>query len=91
MRKGALLLALLFAASLPSVADAAKAKRTKAKAAPAPAAAQADPDAALKLVLTEGLPGFLLPTPLLPLWFEHRAAEKKATQPEGRRARRASR
>jgi hypothetical protein len=89
MRKGALLLAVLFAASLPSVADAAKAKRSKAKAAPAPVAAQPDPNAALKLVLTEGLPGFIVPGPLKPIWFQHVEEQKKAAAPPARqRARR---
>jgi hypothetical protein len=83
MRKGALLLAVLFAASLPSVADAAKAKRSKAKA--APVAAEADPNAALKLVLTEGLPGFIVPTPLKPIWFQHVEEQKKAAAPPARR------
>jgi hypothetical protein len=86
MRKGALLLAVLFAASLPSVADAAKAKRTRAQA--APVAAEPDPNAALKLVLTEGIPGFIIPTPLLPIWFQHQEQQKQAVAPARRRARR---
>jgi hypothetical protein len=87
MRKSALLLAVLFAASVPSVADAAKAKRAKAK--PAAAAAQADPNAAGKLALTEGLPGLLMPTVLKPFWFQHVEQQKKAAAPaKGKRARR---
>jgi hypothetical protein len=82
MRKGALLLALLFAASLPSVADAAK----RAKAKPAAAAEQADPNAAGKLVLTEGLPGLLMPTVAKPLWFSYREQQKAAAKKGKRRA-----
>jgi hypothetical protein len=78
MRKSALLLAVLFAASVPSVADAAKAKRAKAKPA---AAAEVDPNAAGKLVLTEGLPGLLMPTVLKPIWFSHVDEQKKAAAP----------
>ncbi len=86
MRKCALLLAVVFAASLPSVADAAKTKRAKAK--PAAAAEQADPDAAGKLVLTEGLPGMLMPTVLKPVWFSHQDEQKRAaTAKKGKRAR----
>jgi hypothetical protein len=85
MRTGALLLAILFAASIPTVAEAAKAKRVKAKPA---AAGQADPDAALKLVVFEGLPGFLLPAPLMPLWLQHVEQQKKAAGPRGKRVRR---
>jgi hypothetical protein len=82
MRKAALLLAILFAASVPTVADAAKAKRAKAKPV---AAAQADSDAALKLVLSEGLLGFVLPAPLAAAWIHE---QRKAAAPQGRRARR---
>jgi hypothetical protein len=87
MRKGAFLLAVLFAASLPTVADAARAKRAKAK--PAAAAAEVDPNAAGKLVLTEGLPGLLMPTVLKPIWFSHQEQQKQAAAPAKRkRARR---
>jgi hypothetical protein len=78
MRKSALLLAVVFAASLPSVADAAKAKRAKAK----PAAEEVDPNAAGKLVLTEGLPGLLMPTVLKPLWFSYQDDQKKVAEPK---------
>ncbi len=73
---------------MPSVADAAKAKRAKAK--PAAAAAQADPNAAGTLVLTEGLPGLLMPTVLKPIWFNHVDEQKKAAAP-AKGKRRASR
>jgi hypothetical protein len=75
MRTGALLLAVVFAASLPSVADAAKAKRARAQPA---VAAEPDPNAAGRLVLTEGLPGLLMPTVLKPIWFHHQDEQKKA-------------
>lgn len=87
MRKSALLLAVVFAASVPSVADAAKAKRAKAKPV---AAAEVDPNAAGKLVLTEGLPGLLMPTALKPIWFSHTDQQKKAAAP-AKSKRRASR
>jgi hypothetical protein len=80
MRNCALLLAVVFAASLPSVADAAKAKRTKAQ--PAVAAQEVDPNAAGKLVLTEGLPGLLMPTVLKPFWFSYQDEQKKAAAPK---------
>lgn len=85
MRTCALLLAVVFAASLPSVADAAKAKRAKAK--PAAAAQEVDPNAAGRLVLTEGLPGFLVPTVLKPLWFSHQDEQKAAAAKKAKRAR----
>ena len=81
MRKSALLLAVVFAASLPSVADAAKAKRAKAK----PAAEEVDPNAAGKLVLTEGLPGLLMPTVAKPLWFHYQDEQKKTADKKGKR------
>jgi hypothetical protein len=87
MRICALLLAVVFAASLPSVADAAKAKRSKAKPV-AVAAQQADPNAAGMLVLTEGLPGLLMPTVLKPVWFHHQDQQKAAAAAaKGRRVR----
>ena len=76
MRKSVLLLTVLFAASVPSVADAAKAKRAKAKPA-ATVEKEVDPNAAGKLVLTEGLPGLLMPTALKPLWFHYREQQKQ--------------
>jgi hypothetical protein len=82
MRTIALLLAVLFAASVPSVADAAKAKRAKAKPA---VAAELDPNAAGKLVLTEGLPGLLVPTVAKPLWFSYQDDQKKAAAKKGKR------
>jgi hypothetical protein len=82
MRQAALLLAILFAASVPTVADAAKAKRVQPVA-----AKQADPNAAGKLVLTEGLPGLVMPVALQPLWFSYKNQQAKpAAAPKRKRA-----
>lgn len=75
MRTGALWLALLMTALLPSTADAAKAKRGKAK--PAAVAAAVDPNEAGRRVLMDGLP-LVMPSAVMLYMLHQKEMEAKA-------------